>query len=103
MALPLTGWGATAIHATVSSAGLYGNGALFITFNGGPIPEPGCDGQYSRIDIPASNPHIKEFFALALTAQTTGRRLYVNVNGCDPQTGRPTLDNSYTAFMYLTD
>lgn len=94
---------ATAIHATVQSAGLYGNGALFITFNGPAINEPGCQQGMSRIDVPASNPNVKQLLALALTAQVSGRRLYVNVNGCDPYTGRPTLDNSYDSFIYLTD
>lgn len=96
-------WASSAIYATVNSAGLYGTGALFITFNGGQLNEPGCTPNATRIDIKASHPRIKEFFALALTAQSTGQRLYVNVNGCDPTTNNPTLDETFTSFIYLTD
>ena len=94
---------ATAIQATVSSAGLYGNGALFIEFNNPPINESGCVQGGARIDVAASNANVKQYLALAITAMTTGRRIYVQVSGCDPSTGRPTLDPSYNSFIILTD
>jgi hypothetical protein len=89
----------TAFSGTVSTVGVYGNGALFITLNGPPIPEPGCVVG-TRIDVAATNPSIKLWLSVALAARTQGLNVYGAVNGCDPATGNPTLDTTEASFFY---
>jgi hypothetical protein len=92
----------TSFYGTVTAVGTYGNGAIFIMLNTTPIAEPGCLAE-ARIDIRTNHPQKKDIYALALAARASGLKVYGNVNGCDPQTNRPTFDESFTSFIYLTD
>src|SRR6185312_5180192 len=78
---------------TVTDVGAYGNGAIFIFLNS-PINEPGCNANATRIDIPASDPNLKQILAIAMAALTGGTQISGAVNGCDPDDGNPTLDQS---------
>jgi len=64
-----------------------------------PINEPGCAQGGNRIEIAASNPNIKQWIAIALAAKASGMNIYGAVSGCDPTTGNPTLDSTYSRFM----
>lgn len=91
----------TVFTATVTGVGTYGNGAIFIFLNTA-INEPGCNVNSTRIDVPASNPNIKEILAVAMTAFASGKEISGAVNGCDPDYGAPTLDQSYNSYIYMT-
>jgi hypothetical protein len=85
---------------TVTAVGTYGNGAAYI-FVSTPINAPGCAANANRIDIPASNPYIHQIMAVAMTALASNALVYGAVNGCDPNTGNPTLDQSYNSYLYV--
>jgi hypothetical protein len=84
---------------TVTAAGTYGNGAIFIMLSGN-INAPGCSIP-NRIDVPASNPQVKTILAIALEALQSGQPVYGAVNGCDPNGGDATIDTSYASYLYI--
>lgn len=68
----------------VIGVNLYGDGHLYIKFDGdvivGDPGAPTCTASY--IFIPADHPQRDNFYAIALTALTTGKAVMVRVNEC---------------------
>jgi hypothetical protein len=83
---------------TVQQAGTYGNGAIFIILSAN--ISSGCS-ILNRIDVPASNPQVKQILAIALQAIATGQEVSGAVNGCDSNTGDATIDSSYNSFFFI--
>ena len=83
---------------TVQQAGTYGNGAIFIILSAN--ISSGCSIP-NRIDVPASNPQVKQILAIALQAMATGQEVDGAVNGCDSNTGDATMDSSYNSFLFI--
>ncbi len=84
---------------TVTDAGTYGSGAIFINLSAN-INAPGCNAN-NRIDIPASNPLTKQILAMALQALATGATVSGMVNGCDPSSGNATIDTTYNSWFIV--
>lgn len=94
------GHAATQFTATVTNVSMYGNGAVTIYISS-PISEPGCSPNATRIDIQGSDPNIKQILAIALSALASGMKVFGQVNGCDPDSGTPTLDQTYNSWTSM--
>ena len=82
----------------IQQVGTYGSGGIFIVLSGN-INAPSCSIP-NRIDIPASNPQVKQIYALALAAMAAGQPVSGAVNGCDPNTNDATIDTTYNSWIY---
>lgn len=85
-------------NVTVNNVSMYGNGALTIWINT-PISEPNCAPNATRIDVPASDPNVRQLLAIAMSALVSGQKIWGQVNGCDPDDGMPTIDQSYNSWL----
>lgn len=85
---------------SITGVNTYGNGAITI-FVSTPISEPGCNANSTRIDVQASDPNIKQILAIAMSAFASGAPISGSVNGCDPDNGSPTFDQSYNSWLTM--
>jgi hypothetical protein len=87
---------APAVGAKVLSAGVYGDGGLYVALDT-VIEEPAC--RVARFDLPAAHPAAKQVFAMAEIALGTGKTVQVVTSGCFGSF--PTLDMSRTSYFYV--
>lgn len=81
---------------SVLQAGTYGDGSIFIILSGN--INAGCSIP-NRIDVPATNPQVKQILAIALQAVATGQLVVGAVNGCSSNTA--TIDTSINSYIWV--
>ena len=91
---------AFALPNTVSYAGTYGNGDVFIGFKS-PVTGEVTSCSTSRIDLPYNFPGLEKIYATALTALSTGTQVDVRVAGGQCYNGYQTLSKDNQSFLYL--
>jgi hypothetical protein len=82
-------------HGYITSVGVLGNGDVFIEFPEAIGPSANCT--HAMVRIAATNATRKEILAVALTAYTSGTRLYLQTDNC--YGGFPTMTGS-GSFIY---
>ncbi len=87
----------TAQTLTVTSAGTYGDGRVYVQFSA-TVTEPGCNATY--LTMASTTPGVKQALQVALSALALSRTVTVKTTGCNG-TYSPVLDGTANSYLMM--